>query len=211
MILLLPGNAKRMLSRIDAGSGLYGWLLTPRRTMTQAGLFGMRYAVDNECYTLGPAFDPDRYLRALRRIADAHGPEGCLFASAPDVLYDPAATLARLPDWSAAIRGLGLPVALVAQDGLERLEIPWDEFDALFVGGSTCWKLDKAAAWLTAEAERRGKWTHYGRINSVQRASRLRARPHSVDGTAWAKHPAEYAVQWQRWIEAGQPRQHHLW
>jgi hypothetical protein len=58
-----------------------------------------------------------------------------LFATAPDILADAAATLrrsARMLDW---IRYSGYPAALVAQDGLEDLTIPWDTFDTLFLGG----------------------------------------------------------------------------
>lgn len=41
------------------------------------------------------------------------------------------------------IRALGVPAALVAQDGLEDMvdRVPWDEFDVLFIGGSTAFKL----------------------------------------------------------------------
>jgi hypothetical protein len=41
-------------------------------------------------------------------------------------------------DW---IRYAGFPVAFVARDDLEHLTVPWDDFDALFIGGSTSWKL----------------------------------------------------------------------
>ena len=34
------------------------------------------------------------------------------------------------------IRVIGLPAALVAQDGLEAMAIDWDAFDVLFSGGS---------------------------------------------------------------------------
>jgi len=77
--------------------------------------------------------------------------------------------------------------------------------DALFVGGTTKWKLGPHAARLTLEARERGKWTHYGRVNSTYRASRLRAHPDSVDGTAWARHPERYILQWSRWVSAGKP------
>jgi len=205
MILLLPGNAKGLLNVIRSFPQAYGWLLTPRRTMTRTGLYGLLYAVDNECFTLGSDFDPDRYRRALRRIAEIHGTGTCLFATAPDVVGDAQATLERAREWLPEIRSLGFPAALVAQDGLENLEIPWSDFDALFVGGTTAWKLGPAAAYLVKEAKRRGKWTHIGRINSVHRAARLLELPDSVDGTAWAKHPAHYAGRWQCWLDAGMP------
>jgi len=129
-----------------------------------------------------------------------------LFAVAPDVVGNARATLKQFGVWSHIIRSIGFPVALAAQDGLEDLEIPWDGFEALFVGGSTEWKLSEAVAELIREAKRRGKWTHMGRVNSTHRTSRLREFVDSVDGTAWAKHPTEYAVQWQKWLDGGMPK-----
>ncbi len=46
---------------------------------------------------------------------------------------------------------------------------PWDDFDALFVGGSTEWKLSGSARELVREARARGKSTHMGRVNSLRR------------------------------------------
>jgi len=75
-------------------------------------------------------------------------------------------------------------VALVAQDGLEKLRVPWDDFDALFIGGSTEWKLGRWAALITAAARIRGKHVHMGRVNSLKRwRSAASIGCHSVDGT----------------------------
>jgi hypothetical protein len=174
-------------------------------------MFNWPYAVDNECYTLGDDFDEDRWWRAVERIADAHGPDSCLFVVSPDMVADAAATLERATNWLPKIREIGLPAALAAQDGLEQLDIPWDAFDALFVGGSTKWKLGIECARLMAEARRRDKWLHVGRVNSLHRASRLLVQPDSVDGTAWARHPAKYANLWENWRSVGFARQLPLW
>ena len=210
MILLLPGNAKALLTHITPTRERYGWLLSPRRTMTKTGLYGLCFGVDNECYTLGERFDGDRYRRALVKIAEIHGRQDCLFATAPDIVSDAVATWERSEPWLREIRRIGLPCALVAQDGIESLRIQWPAFDAIFIGGSTEWKLSDAAAWITREARRKGKWVHMGRVNSVYRAARIIEPPDSVDGTAWAKHPGEYARQWQHWLSNGKPRQPRL-
>jgi hypothetical protein len=104
----------------------------------------------------------------------------CLFIAAPDVLRhlpsgdvigDAEATLAQFPAWAEEIRTHGFPVALVAQNGLETMleAVPWDQVDVLFVGGSTEWKLSEAARMCVEEAQRRGKRTHMGRVNSYKR------------------------------------------
>jgi hypothetical protein len=110
----------------------------------------------------------DRWFRWLRsRRADA---ASCLFAVAPDVVGDAVATLARSLPWLPRIRWLGYRVAFVVQDGAEAPGmVPWDMFDALFIGGSTEWKLGPAARALVADAKARGKWVHMGRVNSARR------------------------------------------
>jgi hypothetical protein len=106
------------------------------------------------------------------------------FAVAPDVPFDAAATLDRSRPWLPRIRELGVAAALAGQDGLEDLDVPWAEFDVLFIGGTTGWKLGPAAAELTYAAHQRGKGVHMGRVNS---AKRMRYARHigcdSVDGT----------------------------
>ena len=63
---------------------------------------------------------------------------------------------ASFATWAPVLDELRLPVALVAQDGLEELEIPWEQINAVFIGGSTAWKLGADAAAIAAEAKRRG-------------------------------------------------------
>ena len=124
------------------------------------------WAADNGRFSSPETYTDANYLRYLR---SRPGQDRCLFATAPDVVGDALATLALSRPMFAAIRDLGYRVALVAQDGLEHLEVPWADFDALFLGGSTSWKLGEGAADLAAEAKRRGKWVHMGRVNSLRR------------------------------------------
>jgi hypothetical protein len=88
------------------------------------------------------------------------------------------------------IRALGYPAALCAQDGLEDLTLPWEDFDVLFIAGSTAWKLSKAARDITYEAKLRGKWIHMGRVNSFRRLQYAAAIGcDSCDGTYLAFGP----------------------
>lgn len=191
-MVLLPGNSSSFRDSVTADLTMYGWLLTPRRTMFRSMMTpGARFAVDNECYSLGDKFDPKRYQRFLETIVRRPNAGSCLFATAPDVVANAAATLALFPAWRDIIHGLGLPVALVAQDGLETEHVPWDDLDALFIGGSTAWKLGEAARQIIAEAQVRHKWVHVGRVNGRTRlAYCYKLDIDSVDGTSWAKHPA---------------------
>lgn len=96
--------------------------------------------------------------------------DDCLFAVAPDTPFDAVSTLAESRPWLPKIRALGLPAAFAAQDGCEHDLLPdWDEFDVLFIAGSTEWKTGPAAEALAKEAKSRGKGVHMGRVNSRRR------------------------------------------
>lgn len=176
----------------DLELGEMGLLITPqshRPAQYDVTEFEV-WAADNGCYTLGDEFDLDEYLGWLDSFGhDAR--RSCLFATAPDVVGDWSATLERSRPVLAEIRRLGYPAAVVIQDGATVDSVPWDEIDAVFVGGSTEWKLGAdAEAILTAAAER-GLWTHMGRVNSIRRmveAARMGA--YSVDGTLLVFGPA---------------------
>lgn len=165
-------------------SGLLGMIDQPNQNkvtgVEAAHAAGAVWCADNGAFS--DRFDEGRWWRFLQD--NAHRASTCLFAVAPDVVGDAAATLARSAPWLQRIRDLGYPSAFVAQDGLEALPVPWDDFDVLFIGGSTEWKLGRHARTIAAEAKLRGKWVHMGRVNS---GARWRYANHigcdSADGT----------------------------
>jgi hypothetical protein len=126
----------------------------------------------------------ERWYRWLTRQAERYGPDLCRFAVAPDVPFDAAGTLRESGPWLARIRALGLPAAFAAQDGCERLGVPWDEVDVLFLAGSDRFKTGPDAQRLATTAKERGKWVHMGRVNSNRRLTIARTYGcDSVDGT----------------------------
>jgi hypothetical protein len=160
------------------------------------------YAVDNGCFAKGEQFDAAAYLDWLAVIGARRDAELCLFATAPDVVGDAAATLARSIDFLPKIRAAGLPAAFVAQDGSEADGmIPWSAIDAVFIGGSTEWKLSPAAAEVVSQAKRRGKWVHMGRVNSLRRL-KLAAEwgVDSADGTMLAFGPTAGLAKLVAWL-----------
>jgi hypothetical protein len=159
--------------------GLIGGIATPAQGNRLDGL--PMWVADNGCFGKGYPGDVE-YLEWLESLSpDA---DRCWFAVAPDVVGDAAATLKRSAPFLAPIRALGYRVAFVAQNGLETLTVPWDDFDVLFIGGDTAWKLGAAARALTAEARARGKNVHMGRVNSLRRYRYAEAIGcTSVDGT----------------------------
>lgn len=142
------------------------------------------WAADNGCFA--DRWEEDSWLAWL----DALPRDRCLFAVAPDVYGDAAGSLERGARYFDVVRELGFPVALVAQDGAETLALPWDDFDALFIGGKRTtsprdeWKVGAAAESLVRRARALGKWVHMGRVNSVKRLDRARQMGClSADGT----------------------------
>jgi len=180
----------------------FGFLLTPNmHNRPPAGAWG----ADTGCFTAagGDNFCPEKYLAWLK----SRPVSSCLFATAPDVLADPVTTIARSLPVLPAIRAAGFRAALVAQDGLEKLEVPWSQFDCLFLGGRPMddpadeWKLSLAAAELVHEAKARGLWVHMGRVNSYRRLKYAAAIGcDSADGTFLKFAPRENYGRMLEWF-----------
>ena len=93
-----------------------------------------------------------------------------LWIAVPDVVGDADATLERFREWHMWLCHLER-LAFVLQDGAERPgRVPWEApgLAAVFVGGSTRWKLGPEAAELVRQARRRGLQAHMGRISSAR-------------------------------------------
>lgn len=177
-------------------SGELGQMCTPAEG--RAPLPGVTWAADNGCFGKGYPGDARWIAWLERHSADA---DRCLFATAPDVVADSAATLRRSALWYSAIRSLGYRPALVAQDGLRVADVPWHDVDALFIGGSTPWKLDSNATTLAHAAKARGKWLHMGRVNSGKRWRYAESIGcDSVDGTFLTFGPDTNLPRLRAWM-----------
>jgi hypothetical protein len=175
-------------------AGLLGYIDTPAQGNKRPA--GVLWCADNGAFS--DRFDETRWWRFLQ--GSAGDAARCVFAVAPDVVADAAATLARSSPWLPRIRDLGYPVAFVAQDGIEELPVPWDDFDALFLGGTDGFKLGPVAREVAADAKARGKWVHMGRVNSEKRFRYARAvRCDSVDGTHITFRPRQYLGEVLAW------------
>lgn len=165
-------------------SGVLDCIDTPQRWGQVPA--GARWCADNGCFANGYPGDTAWWAW----LSEHEGLDRCAFAVAPDVVGDAAATLTRSAPWLPRIRSLGVPAAFVAQDGLEGMPAPWADLDVLFIGGSTGWKLGPHVRTLVAEAHRRGKPVHMGRVNSWRRVDYARHLGcNSVDGTFLAFGP----------------------
>jgi hypothetical protein len=196
VIILVSGSTKTVQGLVRRREGNLGLLLTPanRNSVASVVATGLPWAMDNGAYS---GFDAVAFRRKVARFV---GQPRLLFVCCPDVVGKARETLESFEVWRGEIAARGLPVALVGQDGAEDLELPWDCFDAWFVGGSTRWKLSAASADLIGEAKRRGKHCHMGRVNSRRRLRIAGGMGcDSVDGSSLSMYGDKYIHKFCRW------------
>lgn len=141
------------------------------------------WAIDNGAFS---RFSEGSFLALLAR--EYHHKENCLFVCAPDVVGSAQRTIEVFDLWEPRL--LGWKVALVCQDGQENVPIPWNRIDAVFIGGSTNWKVSEHVARIIRTAKDYfGKWVHVGRVNDPARYEHFaKLGADSCDGTGLARY-----------------------
>lgn len=155
-------------------------LLTPlTRRLRQ---YECRYfAVDNGAFA---GFEPTRFRGLLDRNREAK--HLCRFVVVPDVVADARRTIEVFDHWKYELAGW--PLAFAVQDGIERLPIPWRQIQAIFVGGSTAFKMSTGARAVICAAQAMEKWVHVGRVNSPGRWEYFEELGvDSIDGTGLSR------------------------
>lgn len=141
-----------------------GQLLTPLTRYTRWA--EEKFAVDNGAVSKKQEFDRSAFKSLLER--EREHVKKCLFVCIPDVKGDARRTLEIyfhrrefIPD--------GWPLAFVCQDGAENHTIPWSDIAAVFIAGTTEWKMSKYAAAIIRTATILNKHKHVGRVNTSKR------------------------------------------
>lgn len=186
-----------------------GRLIQPRHTSSIEATVAARipWAADNDCFQ---GLDRDAYVRMIDRLAELERdpstghPVGCKFVTVPDVVADAYATLSLFEAWHRDLLDRDLPLGYVLQDGADNAGVPWSSIEAVFVGGSDEFKLGPLAAELAREAKARGKWVHWGRVNSRKRIRHAAATgaADSLDGSKWARFRTTYLNTGLEWVRA---------
>lgn len=136
-----------------------GQLIVPASTRRN---WGGVYAMDNSAFI---SFDKAKFLR-LQANMEIHF-DKCLFVTCPDIVGDARRTMEI---WKRRKQfANGFKLTLVAQDGLEDMDIPWDETDAIFIGGRDPWKDSQCCLDIVRTAKILGKHVHCGRVNQIKR------------------------------------------
>ena len=200
MRAMLSRTSKVIHSLVNDYSTYLGTLVTPRNGAFKHAQelwqsYGLPWACDNDAFN---GFDADNYRKILQKITNA---EGCLWISLPDAVGDAKKTIELFDCWYEEAKGTSQPIALVAQDGIEDLNVPWAQIDALFIGGSTGFKLSKTVEDLVKEANSKGKRTHMGRVNSFRRYRKAYEMGcDTVDGTNVCRWPDVYIPKVVKWL-----------
>jgi len=140
------------------------------------------WAIDNGAFA---RFEEKAFLALLER--ESHHKENCIFVTVPDIVGSARRTLEVFERWKGRLQGWKL--ALAIQDGQGDLPIPWEEIDAVFIGGSTEFKLSKDAAAVVKAAKVLGKWAHVGRVNDPSRFEYFEEMgADSIDGTGLSRY-----------------------
>lgn len=140
---------------------------------------GIPYGLDNGCF--------QRFERAAwERLLDDADNDRPVFVTLPDVVGDAQRTAELFEAfWS---RTQELPRALVLQDGIERVQIPWSDIVAVFIGGSDRFKTSPEAFAAAKAAKMLGKWVHVGRVNTAGRVNAWLGIADSCDGSGVAMY-----------------------
>lgn len=200
-ITYLSGASSQLLLDAAPRYRNLGLLAQPGNRIDLLGDQVAAWAVDNGCFAKGASFDEAGYVAYLQRMSRAGT---LLWATAPDVVGDYAATTRRSLPWLATIRQLGVPAAYVAQDGMETdlHNVDWTRMDALFIGGSTEWKLGAGAARCAEAALDHGLHVHMGRVNSLRRLRYAQSIGcDTADGTYVAFGPSKNAPKVLEWLD----------
>jgi hypothetical protein len=87
--------------------------------------------------------------------------------------------------------------------------VPWNDIDALFIGGDDRWKMGPIAMGMVESALNKGKWTHIGRVNSWKRLNQAAAYGvDSVDGTMLAFGPDVNLKKLRTWLDQLEKKPH---
>lgn len=200
---MAPGVREKMIALLDTNEALdvcaaqlgceVHQLLTPAPGFCRQKEHDW-FAIDNGAFS---GFDVRAFVRIIKR--ESHAKQLCKFVVVPDVVGSAVRTLEVFEHWRYRLSGW--PLALAAQDGLENIRIPksvWAGIDAIFIGGSTEWKLGPYAVQAIRTAQAMNKWVHVGRVNTPDRFDYFdNLGVDSIDGTGLARYTHMREAIWR--------------
>ena len=190
MILLVCGATKTVNEIIP--HEYLGKYVTPRannniKSLELLKTQGCIWGADNDCYS---GFNEIKYTKMIERLPRI---ETLKYVTLPDVVGNHDKTTNLFDIWYEKLKNEQLPLAFVLQDGCSTMDIPFDKIKAIFIGGTTEYKLSKEVRDIVSVAKDKNKWVHMGRVNSMKRikyASSIGVN--SFDGTSFSMFANTY-------------------
>lgn len=180
MKYLIDTNPHKIESWVnDLPDFVAGQLIVPAATRKNwGGVFGM----DNSAFI---SFDNIKFKRMQKN--QAAWKDNCLFVTCPDIVGNAKRTMEI---WKHRDRfSVEFRLCLVVQNGMEDMDIPWDETDAIFIGGKDPWKDSAACLDIVKTGVILEKHVHCGRVNQIKRYKTFaEAGAHTCDGSSIAIH-----------------------
>ena len=184
MIIMLDVSTKKhntIAPRLTARSVALGQLRTPL-TGYQTTL-GVPLGIDNGCF--GGCINRSAWRRIVEE--DAKNPQ-LKFVALPDVVGDARRTLELYEQFAGESFLQGVPRALVIQDGIEGLPIPWGSISAIFIGGTNRFKDGDGPTFPVFLPSLLLPLTHVGRVNTFARAKHWMHIADSCDGSGMSRY-----------------------
>ena len=173
---ILLDNSPASIEQYRARFGDVIWQL--RTPLTGYKLANVPYGLDNGAFT---RFDEAKWLKLVQEARTVRP----LFVCLPDVVGSARRTLELFNAFTIAT--VGVPRALVLQDGIGDFAIPWTQLDAVFIGGSDKFKTSEEAFSAARAAKILGKWVHVGRVNTSKRVEQWMGVADSCDGSGMSR------------------------
>lgn len=141
----------------------------------------VQWAADNGFFSKQ---DAGEWLKWVDRF-DENRQRRPIFVTLPDIVCDAARTLELFEHFK--LRTNELPRALVLQNGIEHVHIPWRDLAAVFIGGDDEFKFSPIAIRAAKTAKVLGKWVHVGRVNTAARVRNWIGLADSIDGSGLSR------------------------
>lgn len=124
------------------------------------------------------------------------------WVACPDVVGNDVETFRLYERWEKIIRAFGFRPALVLQDGMTPLDIAMLDPNAIFIGGSTDYKLGSVVREIVQWARSKGKSVHMGRVNTERRIRyAVEIGCTSCDGSGFSQWPDKRIPLGIKWIK----------
>lgn len=159
----------------------FGQLRTPGTNYALSDDPAVEWAADNYFYT---DQNVEKWLKWVARF-DENRARRPLFVTMPDIVGDAQRTAELFEHFKLCTNEL--PRALVLQDGIEHVRIPWGDIKAVFIGGTDKFKISPAAFNAAKTAKALGKLVHLGRVNTAARVRPWLELANTGDGSGMSR------------------------